>query len=254
MPPGWSLVVGFVRGWLAGRRAWLPVRGLCPAWTTARNRGSLRCFKRCATGSPWRRRPPRPSSIRARRCSAVDSASGVGPSRTATPRHARAYAAHLTVPVPTDALPTVPVTYDGTTFDPFSSGPVGGGDGDRGTNAAGGMPAKSRHLVAGLRVAGTAAAKRRPRFVIPRDDVAVAIEADALVDDKGEPEIVVHHLVFARKLHTHGTARTLRHQCRIEGHGVGAVDAVAPGAACYRSPSLARASCRAASRSCRAWG
>ena len=44
---------------------------------------------------------------------------------------------HATVPVPPEAPPTVPVTYDGTTFDPFASGPLGGAAGDSGTKAAG---------------------------------------------------------------------------------------------------------------------
>ena len=90
---------------------------------------------------------------------------------------------------------------------------------------------KSGHLIARLRVAGTAAAQRRPRFVIPRDDVAGAVEPDALIDDEREAEVFVRHFVLARKLHAHGTADGLRQQRRIVGNRIGAVDAVAARAA-----------------------
>ena len=57
------------------------------------------------------------------------------------------------------------------------------------------------------------------------------IEADALIDDKREAEVLVRHLVLARELHAHGTAGGLRHQRRIIRNRIGAVDAVAAGAA-----------------------
>ena len=163
-------------------------------------------------GRPSRRRRARPSCDSCANvfCRRLGERSGPVQKGDSTVR--ASMRSHFTVPVPPATPLTVPVTYDGTTFDPFASGPFGGGAGDCGTNAAGWKAREvAGHLISRLRVAGPAAAQRRPRFVVPRDDVAGAIEADALIDDKREAEVFVHHLVFARELHAHGTADGLRH-------------------------------------------
>ena len=64
----------------------------------------------------------------------------------------------------------------------------------------------SSDLITRLRMSWTAAAQRRPRLVIPRDDVARRIETHTLVDDKREAEVFVCHLIFARQLHAYRTA------------------------------------------------
>ena len=81
----------------------------------------------------------------------------------------------LTVPVPPETPSTVPATYDGTTFWPLAER---AGRRRRRRSRREGRRLEAgkiaRHLVARLRVTGTSAADRRPRLVVPRDDVAVA--------------------------------------------------------------------------------
>ena len=80
-------------------------------------------------------------------------------------------------------------------------------------------------------VAGPAAARREPRFVVPRGDAAGRVDTDALIDRVREPVVLPRHLVFARQLHPDRFPDALRQQRRVVRHGVGAVDAVTAGAA-----------------------
>ena len=77
----------------------------------------------------------------------------------------------------------------------------------------------------------TVAQARRPRLVIPRDDVAAGIERGPLIDHIRGAVILERHLVLARELHAHGLADSLREDRRVVRHGVGAVHAVAARAA-----------------------
>ena len=85
----------------------------------------------------------------------------------------------------------------------------------------------SRHHVAGRGIAGTPAAAGRPGLVVPRDDLAVGIQADALVDDEQVSVVLPRHLVLARELHLHRAPNGLRQHSCVVTDGVGAVDAVA---------------------------
>src|SRR5258706_7595295 len=51
-------------------------------------------------------------------------------------------------------------------------------------------------------VPGTIAQNRRPRFMIPGDDISLSVEAGALIHHKRETVIFPRHLVFSRELHT----------------------------------------------------
>ena len=100
--------------------------------------------------------------------------------------------------------------------------------------------------------AGTAATRRRPSFVVPRDDVALRVEADLLIDHEREAVVLPRHFVLARELDAHRLADRLRQQRRIERHGVGAVDAVAARPAREHDVHGLGLARRAASPSCRA--
>ena len=87
------------------------------------------------------------------------------------------------------------------------------------------------HDVSWRGIARTPAAAGRPRLVVPRDDRAVRVEPDALVDHEQVAVVLPRHLVLAGQLHAHRPAHCLRQHRRVVAHGVGAVDAVAAGAA-----------------------
>ena len=88
-----------------------------------------------------------------------------------------------------------------------------------------------RDDVAGRVVAGPAAARRKPRLVVPRDNPIVFTKGDALIDYVREAVVLPRHLVLARELHAHRLRHRLRQDRRVVGHGVRTVDTVAAGAA-----------------------
>jgi len=75
--------------------------------------------------------------------------------------------------------------------------------------------------------ARSAAAGRRPRFVIPGGDQTVRIDRGSLLDEVGHAVILPGHLVPAHQLHANGPTDCLRQQRGIIRNRVRAVDAVA---------------------------
>ena len=77
---------------------------------------------------------------------------------------------------------------------------------------------QSRGHVAGRVVARPVAERRRPRLVVPRDDVAAGIETGLLIDDERQAVVLApRHFVLARQLHAHRLADGLREDRRVVG-------------------------------------
>ena len=86
---------------------------------------------------------------------------------------------------------------------------------------------KSGDDISRIRVDRAIPQHRRPRFVIPRDDISLRVEAGALVHHECESVILPRHFVFSGELDAHRFANGLRKQRGVIRDRIGAVDSVA---------------------------
>src|SRR2546423_9602200 len=67
--------------------------------------------------------------------------------------------------------------------------------------------------------------------MLPRDNIALLVEACTLLDYPGVAEIFPRHLILTGKLNAHRLAHCLRKYCRIVSDSVRAVQSIASGTA-----------------------